>query len=315
MPTPSEIESIRLFLKKGVIFVVPFLLYAAFLVVIDPFTYFNVSHVIDHENKRETAGKLHYALWKSLVFRHDPRPNVFFGDSRMALFRVSIAEELTGEPFYNFSYGAGTIPEMVDTFWFADQHVELERVFFGIGIINYNVFQSMNRVVDSNAILGNPLLYLTNRIVSKAAFYAVAAQLTGSPADIEKPPLAQEAFWRYQLGEPTTANFGLYKRPTEYLARLREVAEYCAEQGIAFTIVIPPSHVDLQAKVAEFDMQEEYDRFLEDMRSLGRVIDFNFPNPFTRDRANFSDPYHFQGANPRLVEAILSDAPDPTITR
>jgi len=314
MPSPKEIASLRLFLKKGAIFVVPFLLYAALMVALDPFEYFGISHLIDHQIKRKTAGKLHYTLWKSIQFLKDPRPNLLLGDSRMDLVSVSTVEQLTGERYFNFSYGGGTIPEMVDTFWFADRHVELHKVFIGIGFINFNRFQNMNRFTESSAILKNPLLYLTNRIVAKAAVYAVLSQIRGAPLAIEKPPMDREAFWRHQLGPATAAHYNRFKYPPEHLEALRKVAARCAEEGIQLTFVIPPSHVELQAKIAEFGLTKLADRFRRDLRSLGRVVDFDFPNAYTRDRANFSDPYHFH-PTPMIVEQMLSDAPDPRYAR
>ena len=82
-------------------------------------------------------------------------------------------------------------------------------------------------------------------------------------------------------------------------------------KGIEVTFVIPASHVDLQNKIDEFGLRELSDRFA---RELGRVVDFDFPNEFTRDRENFGDPYHFH-ATQEMLEAILTDASHPPLAR
>jgi len=314
MPTAQEIASLRLFFKKGVVFVAPFLVYAALIVALDPFNYFGFSHLIERDYKVKTAGKLHYTLWKTLAFLEDPAPNVVFGDSRAALIDPEKAEALTGGRWFNFAYGGGTIPELEDTFFWATEHARLERVVIGLGLLNVNKSQSKNRVTEAKAILANPLLYVTNRLVAKAAIYATISQLRGEAVAVERPPMSRDAFWRYQLGEATAAHYRQFRYSTEYIERLREIADYCHEHGIELTFLIPPSHVDLQAKIEEFGLEAENQRLRDDLRSMGRVVDFDYPNDFTRDRENFSDPFHFH-PTPMILRQILSESPDPALAR
>ncbi len=314
MFTTAEVHGFRLFLKKGLLFSIPFLLYAALIVAVDPFNYFGVSPLIDEANKRATASKLHYTLWKTIDFLRDPRPNLILGDSRMGQIQVPSVEKVTGDRYFNFSYGGGTIPELIDTFYFATRHVKVERVYIGASFINFNAFQNRNRFRESQSILDNPLLYLINRIVLRATYHAVLAQWKGETIDVERPNEDRDAFWNHQLGTAIVSHYGRFKYSQEYLESLRELARYCKANGIELTILIPPTHVELQAKIAEFGLTRDADQFNRDMHSLGRVVDMDFDNAFTRNRENFLDPFHT--ANSETVrDALWGDHPDLSIQR
>lgn len=314
MFTTAEVQSIRLFVKKGLLFSIPFLIYAALLVAVDPFNYFGVSPLIDDAHKRATASKIHYTLWKTIDFLRDPRPNLILGDSRMGQIQVPDVEKVTGDRYFNYSYGGGTIPELIDTFRFATQQVKVERVFIGVSFINLNAFQNRNRFRESQSILANPLLYLINRNVLRAAYYAVLAQWSGEAAEVEAPRAGRDEFWKHQLGTAIVSHYGNFKYSREFMESLRELAQYCDANGIALTFLIPPTHVDLQAKIAEFGLTADAEEFNRELRSLGHVIDMDFPNDFTRDRENFLDPFHT--ANGAVVRGQLwGDHPNPAIQR
>lgn len=310
----AEVQAIRLFLKKGFLFSIPFLIYGALIVAVDPFNYFGVSSLIDDANKRTTASKLHYALWKTVDFLRDPKPNLILGDSRMGQIQVPDVEAATGDRYFNFSYGGGTIPELIDTFHFADDHTDVERVYIGVSFINLNAFQNRNRFREAQSILGNPLLYLVNRIVLKAAWYAVLAQYKGETIDVERPDQDRDAFWKHQLTTAIASHYGRFKYSREYMESLRELAQYCKENGIELTFLIPPTHVDLQAKIAEFGLSAEAEEFNRDLRSLGHVIDMDFPNDYTRDRNNFLDPFH-TASSQNVRDAFWGERPNPAIQR
>ena len=314
MWSDAERRDVRRLLRRGTLFALPFVVYAAIVVAVDPFNYFAVSQLIDDKYKRDTASAIQYALWRTIQFQRGPKPNVMLGDSRMGQVRSSEIEEMTGEPWFNLSYGGGTIPEMSQTFHWAAGLTKLEKVVVGVSLINMNVYQNQDRFRESQAILANPLLYLINRNVLRAGYLGVISQMTGEVIRPERPPADPEAFWKIQIGDAIATHYGRYRYSTEHFEKLRELAQYCAEHGIALTFVIPPTHVELQAKIAEFGLTETAEAFLRDLRTLAPVIDMDFPNWFTADRANFNDPFH-TGHSLVLQEAIFGAHPDPTVRR
>ena len=314
MLSPAELKDLRRFVRRGLLFCVPFVLYAAFIVAVDPFEYFDVSHLVDSHYKQLTAAKLHYPLWRTIHFRRDPKPNIVLGDSRMDQMKAPDIEAVSGEPWFNFAYGGGTVPELVETFWFATRTTKLERVTIGLSLVNMNAFQNKDRFPESQSMLANPLLYAINRVVLRAAVLGARSQLTGQEFRPEQPNMDRETFWRFQLGEAIATHYGRYRYSEEYLDKLREIARHCAENGIELTFVIPPTNVENQAKVAEFGLTETAATFDRDIHALGKVIDFDFPNDFTRDRDNFADPVHLRDGK-MLAEAIWGTPPVPDMRR
>ena len=291
---------------KALVFSLPFVFSALMIVAIDHFNYFGISHLVDQSDKERTAFRLHDTLRKAIEFEQDPAPNVLFGDSLMNALRSEMVESVTGEKYFNFSFGGGTIPEAMDAFWFADGHSDLDRVFIGVGFINFSTSQNMNRFPEATAMLDNPLLYLTNRIVIKSAMYSLWADITGIDPGVGRPTVSKEKYWKRQIGESTTALYRRFRYQSDYIDELRGIARYCSAKGIELTFVILPTHTDLQEKLREFDLEATYDQFHQDIESLGTVIDFNFPDAYTRDAENFKDPYHV--ADPSMViSAIWGD--------
>jgi hypothetical protein len=288
----SELQEVKKFLVKVCFIILPFSVYLFGIAIIDPFNYFGVSHIIDNKYKEQSSAKFHYTLWKSVEFKKSPSDYVLFGDSRMAAIDTVSVRNITGKPFYNFSFGGGTIPEMIDAFWFADKHANLKEVYFGIGFINFNKVQSMNRFIESSSMINNPMLYLINKIVLKSAAYNVFIKLSGEEVDVERPSLSRDIFWTATLGDPTTALLRRFEYPDAFIIELKKVVKYCEDNDIKMTFIIPPIHVDLQNKFSEFGLLEQKNVFNSELRNLGKVIDFAFVNGFTENRDNFSDPYH-----------------------
>jgi len=283
----------KTFLRRLALFSVPAVVCLVVMIMIDPFNFFGVSHVVPDGLKSEVSQKINYAMWKMLAYRQDPVPNLLLGDSRVADLDEQYVEEISGVPWTNFGYGGGSLREAIQTFWFASEQVELERVCFGVNLHTYNANNNKDRVSEVEAALRNPLLYCVNANVVTAAGKLITAMIMGEPEPIGRPPMTREEFWEFQLEQVTRVYFEGYRYPTEYHRDLTEVAEYCLGHGIELSFVIMPNHVELQAKVGEHGLEEAAVQFRQDFIHWGPVYDFAFPNTMTGDQANYRDPYHF----------------------
>src|SRR5450631_1031271 len=175
----------RRLLTRAALLAAPFLLVAAFVFAVDPYDYFGSSHWVSDAVKENTAGKLHYALWKVQKFRRAPAHRILLGDSRMADFNTATIRSLTGEDFFNFAYGGGTIEESIDTYWIASSITRLDAVYIDMGLVNFNEYQTLNRVAEIRSIESNPLMYLSNRLVMQAALLAAYVAATGRQVNLE----------------------------------------------------------------------------------------------------------------------------------
>jgi hypothetical protein len=279
-------------LQRLVLFAAPFLLLTVFVGVVDPFDCLGVSSVVPDSVKSAVAEPLHNPLWKVQKFKQAPVSRLILGDSSMASINVNELHSATGQEYFNFAYGGGTLAEALDTYWFAAGRIHLDAVYIGIGLINFNEYQNLNRVPEAEAMSASPLKYLTNRIVVGAAFMSAYSALTGRFDSLALPPMSREAFWRHQIDESLPQLLHEYRYPTTVAAQLESVAADCRRRGTQLVIVIPPTQVELQAKIVALGRGADQTRFKVFAAGLAAVYDLDYPNSFTEQRANFSDPFH-----------------------
>jgi hypothetical protein len=282
----------KLFVQKVIILLTPFILFGLLMVLIDPYNYFNVSKIIDDQVKLETSYRLDNSLWKVIEYNRKPVPNILLGDSRIEGIDVNKIEEITGEKYYNFAYGGGTLPEVIDTFWYAAQKNKLKNVYIGINFNLYNFYISWNRFSPNSRLLKSPFLYVFNLTVINAFRYNIYRQYLNKIFKIGNPPFNKEEFWKYQIEVNSLLYYRKFKYADIYTGQLTKVVNYCQEKKINLTFIIPPTHIDLQNQITTFNLAVENRKFIRDLKTLGTIFDFDYPNDFTKNKDNFLDPYH-----------------------
>src|SRR5436190_1512565 len=145
----------RKFGVRSAIFTAPLLFYALTVLIVDPYNFFNFSHLVPDSVKKPISN-LDYPLWKMPDYRRNPRRNVLLGDSRMNGIAIEEIRKFTGEEYYNFAYGGGTLKEMIRTFWFADSLTNLHVVYMGMNFNLYNALEKNDRTQDYRNIVRNP---------------------------------------------------------------------------------------------------------------------------------------------------------------
>jgi hypothetical protein len=280
------------FLKRLLLFSVPFALYGLFIRLTDPFNFLGRHSMISTEVKMRTAYPLNYCLWEMPLFAKHPNPNLLLGDSRMAGLKSERIKELTGEDYFNLAYGGATLREIVSSFWFASRYTRLDHVYIGLDFNLYTDYEQLDRTAEVNTIESAPACYFINRTVLRAAVYGVAGQLFHYDPKIGAVTADRNTFWKLQLGPTTEGFYVRHVYPRRFHAKLEEIAQFVKRQGGEVVFVIFPTHVDLQNRVKDFGLEGEYARFKRDVGSLGTTYDFDYPNALTANADNFSDPYH-----------------------
>lgn len=280
-------------MRRGLLFSLPLCLYAAFILVVDPFNFVGVSRAVPDDVKLRTAFQLNPCLWKMNEFNRRPQPNILLGDSRMMLLRAERIKELTGEDFYNFAYGGASLREMIDTFWFAARREPLRKVYVGLNLTVYDDYNYTERTKTYTTVARDPALYFVNRTVLQSAVYAAYSRLARADLKIGVPTEDRETFWGEQLERGNAGYYRSYVYPSNYRRELEQVAAYCREHGIELAFVIFPSHVEAQRLVGEYRLDDAARAMRRDLAALAPVYDFDYENQITLDRANYDDPNHF----------------------
>lgn len=283
----------RRFLAKLLLFALPlFVLYPLFIYVADPFNFLNPYSPVSNEAKLRTSAKLNPFFWKMNLFMKKPAANILLGDSPVLNLRQKKIQELTGEEYFNFAYGGGTIKEAADTFWFAAQSLKLRKVYIGINLIHYNDAAFEQRTETFRRIEQSPATYFFDRTVLQSALYSTYSELTQTDPAIGVPRISRERGWRETLG----SNARVYRDfiyPAKYRQELMKIVQYCKENGIEVYFLILPSHVDLQRLANDFKLEKAGEQIRQELSAMAPVYDFDYENELTTNKENFKDPIHF----------------------
>lgn len=258
--------------------------------IIDPFELNR--HLFFELNRENVAGQGNNRLYKLIAYQKDPVPNIILGDSRMRSIDSSLVGEATGDRYFNFAYGGGSLQESIDTFWFSISRNSLKKVYIGINFNHYNQNNNPSLVLEARALIENSVNYYLSPYVAKIAVYCIVEKISNINFAEQIPRVSREKFWQYQL-DLTSSWYKRYIYPVELNRQLKDIKKYCEANNIELVFIIPPSHVDLQNKVFEHRLNQEYIRFKEDLKEITTTIDFDYSNEWTENKNRFFDPYHF----------------------
>lgn len=294
----------RRFLKRGLLFFAPVLLWVLAVVVVDPFDFFNLSHVFTEQNKIQNAASLNLVVFNMLKEKHGPCENLIIGDSRAQGLPLEQINALTGQKFFKLAANALKLNESLDLFEYANKIRPVKRAVFTLNFNEFNEFAFANRVSSVEAMIHNPLIYVFDRSVAQAGYYVVKAAMTEKKSVSFTPPMREDEFWDYIVTVRGREHYERFRYPEELYKRLTNLTARAKGQGTEVTFIIVPHHADFQKRVREFGLNETYLRFKRDLSQLdARVVDFDYVNAMTVNRDNFRDPLHCNDA----MNAVIAD--------
>lgn len=300
----------RRFFKKALLFVAPLLVWILAVVVVDPFDYFNCSHVFSEQNKIENAAALNRLVFNMLKEKHAPCENLIIGDSRALDLPVDYIDQLTGQSYFLLGGNALKLNESLDLFYYANRIKPVKRVVFTINFNEFNEYAYADRVTSVKAMVQNPFIYLFDRSVAQAGYYVIKASFSSKESVSSLPPMNQDAWWNYIVTVRGREHYEKYRYPDGLYKRMQEMVDFAKRQGTEVTFIIVPNHADFQKRVREFGLVDEYVRFKHDMSRLGaRVVDYDYVNSITTNRFDFRDPLHSNGEIGKLIAREVFKGP------
>ena len=284
--------------------VAPVLLVFALVAWVDPYDYFGqrgpVPEMLKEKNLMHDGRTMPFsnALWKMIAFRRQPAPNVLLGDSRLSHFDLGRVEQHTGEKYFNFGIPGGNFNSLFASFWFADSVTSLKSVYLQVSFRTYTQAAAWDIWHEPSLAASSTLFYLTNRRVVEATGLNVASALFADRLSYDVLPPDQ---WEKVMRIERDMAKG-YVYPTTFHKELMRIAERCRQRGIRLYLLDFPSSTEAQQALLEAGLADEWERYREEMRSVGRYIDLNVPSALTRDRSKFRDPLH---AGPELQRWLI----------
>jgi len=297
---------LKILLQKGSIFMLPIIAWACIVIIVDPFNYFNLSNTISKHSKENSAQKLNSLLYNSINFKNHPTNSVIIGDSRIRRLPTQQLKKLTGDDYYTLHSNAAKLNEIIDLFWLTNQYSELKNVIIGINFNLYNEYAYANRVTDVQEMLRNPFIYIFNWNIAETIYLSLKNEFFGIQKNTRKN---KEKFWKHTINTVAANHYSKYKHPKTTLNRLEEVGVYCLENNINLNLIIVPHHKEFHDRLVDFNLEEEEIQFKKEISTIGKVLDFDFPNAITNCKPCFTDPIHTTDSiNTIMANDLFSDS-------
>lgn len=249
----------------------------------------------EHKNDR---------LFRLIGFKFQPRSIVLLGDSRTKnLSEDYFAQQ--GVEVRNLGYNAGTLREAIQTFWFAVKYAHLNCVIIGVPFNTWSDADGSNLVQSAESFIDHPAMYYLNAEILATSIDSVVRKVRGDTSINSAPPMSRDSFWSYQLEYTAPSYYQRWRPPNRLRGKLQELVRYCAAHGIKVVFLIPPTHVDLQARIPMYGLQLSHRDYLATLRSMGQVLDYDVDCAMTRNASNFLDPFHTAPEVNRLLVADI----------
>ena len=296
---------VKILLKKGLIFMLPVLAWITIVVIVDPFNYFNISQKISEKVKLESAQKLNSLLYNVIDFKNSPGPHIIIGDSRIRKLPTDRIKELSGDDYYTLHANAAKLNEIIDLFWVADEYSELENVIIGMNFNLYNEYAYSDRVTDAKELIKNPLIYIFNWDLLETVYLCVKNEFFGIIKDKKRDG---KLFWKHTINTVASNHYSKWKKPETTLKRLKELSDYCKQKNINLTLLIVPHHKEFHEQLIKYDLLKSEINFKNEIKEIGKVIDYDFPNRITNCKDCFGDPLHTTDSVSKvIIEDMFSD--------
>ncbi len=277
------------FLYKSFRFSIPFIVYLVFIAVIDPYNYLNWINLNNRVDREQISKSIEPHLFSIIDYEHNPIPNIILGDSRSD----ALYHSMNHNTWYNLSYAGGSLKEMIQTFWWATEKTQLDTVLMGINLNLYNTYNKRFWVEETLERKKNFFSYAFSRYTFRSAIQIVKCYFTSEEFHPFVPSMSKEDFWTFQLKETAAKFYERFAYPEGYYSDLMRIGTYCREHGIVLIVWIPPNHCDFEKRTDDFGLSQMNLRFVEDMKKLGILYNFDYPSALTKERNNFVDPMHF----------------------
>lgn len=305
------------FLKNIILFSIPFWIYAAFIIIIDPYEFINISHLIPASvkikaiNRNDESGPRGNILWKMIHYRRHPVPSVLLGDSQTRGISRSMMNGLSGKPWYNMSVPGASYETMFDLFDFAVQQGKVKEVVYEVSFMNFNANRSYSLTHFGTEYLEDPVKYFTRKEIFLDSWANFWYTLTGDEQYLQDNfEFAPQEEQDRVAADRLNLFFGNYSWPEFICEGLDTITEECRKNNIRLTFLIMPTYIEVHTYLEKKGLMPEYLRFKEKLKSLAPVIDYDTGLDWSRYRENFTDYFHpRQPLLDRITREVWGDAP------
>lgn len=310
------------FFGKLALALLPVAAWLCFFIAFEPNDYFGL----------RGEGSLNAPVSRIRAYENDMTDNVILGDSRMAHFDMELVEEVSGEAWSNVSYGGASLDESIDEFYYLyELNPDIQNVVFGVSFYTLNNnYRTVNRMATVKTQLENPAAYLFNLEYNINALTVFKDEVLLGLPDVEETAEHTPDEYVDENGEalpfrsdlidyaenslaPVCENYAVNEAALE---RLLELAAFCEEHGVNFTVVFPPMDESVRVLVAQPNgIDGTMADVLARLADAGvRVLDYEWENDPGYPDTAYYDGFHLDTVHglPEWTKTLFTEVYDGT---
>jgi hypothetical protein len=303
---------VKKFIRNGLIFFSPFLLWGLVVFIVDPYSYWGAINIME-TNRKDDITKRNNSITHS-IFKYNkyPSKNLIVGDSRSMMLsnkdNLQNIYKLSNQKFSQLGLYGGKLNEIIQMIYFANNKLKINNLFIGINFNQFNMFSYGNRIDNAISTASNPLRYIYNRSIIEIVYYIIRELITGANLK-PKPPWSinsKKSAWIWHIKTKALHWYGKYKYPKKLDNQLIELDQFAKNNNIKLTFIILPHHWEFHERLIELGLQAQEKKFKKFMSGLNsRVIDFDYKNSVTINKDNFQDPIHLSEQGAKILTSEI----------
>lgn len=310
------------FFGKLALALLPVAAWLCFFIAFEPNDYFGL----------RGEGSLNAPVSRIRAYENDMTDNVILGDSRMAHFDMELVDEVSGEAWSNVSYGGASLDESIDEFYYLyELNPDIQNVVFGVSFYTLNNnYRTVNRMATVKTQLENPAAYLFNLEYNINALTVFKDEVLLGLPDVEETaehtpdeyvdenggalPFRSDLIdYAENSLAPVCENYAVNEAALE---RLLELAAFCEEHGVNFTVVFPPMDESVRVLVAQPNgIDGTMADVLARLADAGvRVLDYEWENDPGYPDTAYYDGFHLDTVHglPEWTKTLFTEVYDGT---
>lgn len=310
------------FFGKLALALLPVAAWLCFFIAFEPNDYFGL----------RGEGSLNAPVSRIRAYENDMTNNVILGDSRMAHFDMELVEEVSGKAWSNVSYGGASLDESIDEFYYLyELNPDIQNVVFGVSFYTLNNnYRTVNRMATVKTQLENPAAYLFNLEYNINALTVFKDEVLLGLPDVEETaehtpdeyvdenggalPFRSDLIdYAENSLAPVCENYAVNEAALE---RLLELAAFCEEHGVNFTVVFPPMDESVRVLVAQPNgIDDTMADVLARLADAGvRVLDYEWENDPGYPDTAYYDGFHLDTVHglPEWTKTLFTEVYDGT---
>jgi hypothetical protein len=280
------------FFKDILLILLPLVLWSLFVVLIDPYNYFNISSLMSTAVKEKNSKNVNEILYNVIEYTHNPGDNLLIGDSRINYLPVNEIESISGEKYKKLVIPSAKLNEIFDMVYLANSTIKLRHIIIGINFTMMNEYAYADRIRNVKEILHNPLKYIFNRNIAQACYYVIKAKILNKNVETI-PPMTREEWWKFFIETKSFEWYGKYRYSEKLSNNLIALDNFAKENNIELTLIDVPLNTEFRNKLVVYGLSEDEKNFKSTLGKLNaKVVDFDYENIITNNKDNFVDPIH-----------------------